>query len=50
MSDTHGLIVWVSKRFGVVMGGIHEGFSAQEDRRDATIFKGQDVVHTARHA
>jgi hypothetical protein len=50
MSNAHGLVSRVAERFGVVTGGIHEGLGAQEHRWDATIFKGQDVVHTARHA
>jgi hypothetical protein len=50
MPDAHGLIVRIAKRIGVVTGGIHERLSAQEHCWDATIFKGQDVVHTARHA
>ena len=49
MSDRHGLVISIAKRGGMVTGGIHEGLSAQENRWDATIFQGQDVVHTARH-
>jgi hypothetical protein len=50
MSDLHSLVIRAAKSFGMVTGRIHEGLSAQENRWDATIFKGQDVVHTARHA
>ena len=50
MSDLDGLVVRIAKRCGMVTGGIHEGLSTQKNRWNATIFKGQDVVHTARHA
>jgi hypothetical protein len=49
MPDLHSLVIRIAKRCGMVTGGIHEGLSAQENRWDATIFQGQDVVHTARH-
>jgi hypothetical protein len=49
MPDLHSLVIRIAKRCGMVTGGIHEGFSAQENRWDTTIFQGQDVVHTARH-
>jgi hypothetical protein len=49
MSDLRSLVIRVAKRCGMVTGGIHERLSAQENRWDATIFKGQHVVHTARH-
>jgi hypothetical protein len=49
MPDLHGLVIRIAKRRGVVTGGIHEGLSTQENGWDTTIFKGQDVVHTARH-
>src|SRR6266850_3982427 len=49
MSDLHSLVTRIAKRCGVITGGIHAGFSAQANRWDATIFKGQHVVHTARH-
>jgi hypothetical protein len=50
MSDLHGLVVSIAKGCGVVTSGVHEGLSAQENGGDAAIFKGQHVVHTARHA
>jgi hypothetical protein len=50
MSAMHDLAIGVAKRFGMVAGGIHEGLSAQKNCWDTTIFKSQDVVHTARHA
>lgn len=50
MPDGHGLVIRVAKRCSVVAGRIHEGRSAQENRGNAMLFKGQDVVHTARHA
>jgi hypothetical protein len=50
MSTKRGLVIRVATRFGVVTGGIHEGLSAQENCWDATIFEGQDVVHTVRYA
>jgi hypothetical protein len=49
MSDLHSLVIRIANRCRVVTGGIHEGLSAQENSRDAAIFQGQDVVHTARH-
>ena len=50
MSDLDGLVIRTAKRCGMVTGGIHEGLSTQKNRWNATIFKDQDVVHTARHA
>ncbi len=50
MPDTHGLVVRVSKGLGMVAGGIHEGLGAEQHSGDATIFKCQHIVHTARHA
>ncbi len=49
MPDLHGLVIRSAERFSMVTGGVHEGFSAQENRWDSTLFKGQHVVHTARH-
>ena len=50
MADAHRLVVRGAEGLGVLAGGVHEGLSAQQDRGDAAIFEGQDVVHTARHA
>jgi hypothetical protein len=49
MADAHRLIVGIAEGFGVVAGGIHEGFSTQQHSGDAAIFEGQDIVHTARY-
>jgi hypothetical protein len=40
MSDLHSLVSRVAKRISMVMGRIHEGLGAQQNRRDATILKG----------
>ena len=50
MADTHGLVVRVSIGLGMLAGGIHEGFGAEQHGGDAAVFKGQYIVHTARHA
>lgn len=50
MADAHRLVVRGAEGLGVLAGGVHEGLSAQQDRGDAALFEGQDVVHTARHA
>jgi hypothetical protein len=40
MSDLHGLVIRIAKRCGVVISGVHERLSAQENGWEATIFKG----------